>query len=194
MKEFINNNGEKKANIINGVIESDSEIFSNKVIQHFDKFKNTYYSIEKNDDTNYVVKRDDSSEILITKNGTYDYNPYEYKYDINFHTTKLKDIELPDLSDYTIQNEGKTEESTKENITDNKEKFLREFPDGIAKWKFVDGPTCSETEIGVYSIEEYKGLESNMVIYIHDTSVTENMNYIAYTRAKYYLIELVRSF
>ncbi len=79
-------------------------------------------------------------------------------------------------------------------ITDNKEKFLREFPDGIAKWKFVDGPTCSETEIGVYSIEEYKGLESNMVIYIHDTSATENMNYIAYTRAKYYLIELVRSF
>ena len=79
-------------------------------------------------------------------------------------------------------------------ISDNKEKLLCEFPDGIAKWKFVDGPPCSETEIGVYSIEEYKGLESNMVIYIHDIAATENMNYIAYTRAKYYLIELVRSF
>ena len=93
IKEFINNNGEKKANIINGVIESDSEIFSNKVIQHFDKFKNTYYSIEKNDDTNYVVKRDDSSEILITKNGTYDYNPYEYKYDINNGNVTIEEIE-----------------------------------------------------------------------------------------------------
>lgn len=79
-------------------------------------------------------------------------------------------------------------------ITDNKKKLLSEFPDGVAKWKFVDGHPCSDTEIGVYSIEEYKGLESNMVIYIHNTAATENMNYIAYTRAKYYLIELVRNF
>lgn len=79
-------------------------------------------------------------------------------------------------------------------ITDNKEQLLHEFPDGVAKWKFVDGTPCNEAEIGVYSIEEYKGLESNMVIYIHNTAATENMNYIAYTRAKYYLIELVRNF
>jgi len=79
-------------------------------------------------------------------------------------------------------------------ITDNKEKLLREFPDGIAKWKFVEGQPSVETEIGVYSIGEYRGLESNMVIYIHGTDATENMNYIAYTRAKYYLIELVRTF
>ena len=79
-------------------------------------------------------------------------------------------------------------------ITDNKEQLLHEFPDGVAKWKFVDGAPCNETEIGVYSIEEYKGLESNMLLYIHDTAATENMNYIAYTRAKYYLIELVRNF
>lgn len=79
-------------------------------------------------------------------------------------------------------------------ITDNKEKLLREFSDGIAKWKFVEGQPSVETEIGVYSIGEYKGLESNMVIYIHGTDATENMNYIAYTRAKYYLIELVRTF
>ena len=79
-------------------------------------------------------------------------------------------------------------------ITDNKEQLLHEFPDGVAKWKLVDGVPCNETEIGVYSIEEYKGLESNMVLYIHDTAATENMNYIAYTRAKYYLIELVRNF
>ena len=33
-----------------------------------------------------------------------------------------------------------------------------------------------------------------MVVYIHGGTATENMNYIAYTRAKYYLIEFVRSY
>lgn len=79
-------------------------------------------------------------------------------------------------------------------ITDKKDKFLRSFPEGIAKWRFVEGAPHKENEIGVYSIDEYKGLESNMVIYIHDCDSTENMNYIAYTRAKYYLIELVRNY
>ena len=51
---------------------------------------------------------------------------------------------------------------------------------------------ASENEIKVASVEEYKGLEANMVIYIHFDSASSNMNYIAYTRAKYYLIELIR--
>ena len=49
---------------------------------------------------------------------------YEYKYDINFHTTKLKDVELPDFSDYTMQkNENSIEETRIDNvkqITENK--------------------------------------------------------------------------
>lgn len=79
-------------------------------------------------------------------------------------------------------------------LTDKKEKLFAAFPDGIAKWKFVDGPPINENEISVYSINEYKGLESNMVIYLHDLDASPNMNYIAYTRAKYYLIELVRKY
>lgn len=75
IKAFINNNGEKKANIINGVIESNSDIFSNKVIQYYDKFENTYYSIERETETQYVIKQEDSSEVWITENGTYSYNP-----------------------------------------------------------------------------------------------------------------------
>lgn len=75
IKTFINNNGSKKTNIINGVVESNSEIISNKAIQHFDKFQNTYYSIERNDQTQYIIKQDNSTEIWITENGTYDYNP-----------------------------------------------------------------------------------------------------------------------
>ncbi len=79
-------------------------------------------------------------------------------------------------------------------LTDNKDKLFDEFPDGIAKWKFVDGSPSKENDISVYSIDDFKGLESNMVIYLHDIDATENMNYIAYTRAKYYLIELVRNY
>lgn len=79
-------------------------------------------------------------------------------------------------------------------LTESKEKLLAEFPDGIAKWKFVHGTPGNENEISVYSIDEFKGLEANMVIYIHGIDTTENMNYIAYTRAKYYLIELVRNY
>lgn len=79
-------------------------------------------------------------------------------------------------------------------LTDKKEKLFQTFPDGIAKWRFVNGPPSNECEISVYSVDEYKGLESNMVIYIHDLDASANMNYIAYTRAKYYLIELVRKY
>ena len=75
-----------------------------------------------------------------------------------------------------------------------KEKLFQAFPDGIAKWRFVEHPPCDENEISVYSIDEYKGLESNMVIYLHDLDASPNINYIAYTRAKYYLIELVRKY
>ena len=79
-------------------------------------------------------------------------------------------------------------------LTDKKEKLFYAFPDGVAKWKLVDGQPSNECEISVYSIDEYKGLESNMVIYIHDLDASANMDYIAYTRAKYYLIELVRKY
>lgn len=79
-------------------------------------------------------------------------------------------------------------------LTENKGSVFSEFPDGIAKWKFVSGPPRADNEIGVFSVDEYKGLEANMVVYIHNPDSSENMNYIAYTRAKYYLIELVRNF
>lgn len=79
-------------------------------------------------------------------------------------------------------------------LTDDKESLLREFPNGIAKRKLVNGIPEAENEISVYAIDEYKGLESNMVVYLHGIKTNENMNYIAYTRAKYYLIELVRKY
>ncbi len=79
-------------------------------------------------------------------------------------------------------------------LIDDISAFVSKYPSGIAKWKFVNGAPTSENEVSIYSVEEFKGLESDMVVYIHSLSASENMNYIAYTRAKYYLIELVRNY
>ena len=79
-------------------------------------------------------------------------------------------------------------------IVDDVDMFMRSFPNGVAKWKFVRSSVKNEDEIRVFSIEEVKGLEADMVLYIHSADVSENENYIAYTRAKFYLIELIRNY
>lgn len=76
-------------------------------------------------------------------------------------------------------------------LVDNLDEFLTKYKEGIAKWKFSTRRTGKEDEIFVSSIGDYKGLESDMVIYIHHEEISSNLNYIAYTRAKYYLIELI---
>ena len=53
--------------------------------------------------------------------------------------------------------------------------------------KYTDGTD----EIKVSSVEDYKGLEADMIVYVHDKGTTDNLNYIAYTRARYYLMELI---
>lgn len=79
-------------------------------------------------------------------------------------------------------------------LTDDVDYILSQYYDGIAKWKIVHSKTSSENEISVFSVEEFKGLETNMAIYIHTPETSDNINYIAYTRARYYLIELVRNY
>lgn len=79
-------------------------------------------------------------------------------------------------------------------LTDDIDYLLDMYVDGVAKWHIAHGTATTCNEISLYSVEEFKGLEADMVVYIHSTSVSQNMNYIAYTRAKYYLIELVRNF
>lgn len=76
-------------------------------------------------------------------------------------------------------------------LVDDIDEFMRMFPGGIAKWKFVADVCKDEDEIRVSSVLNFKGLESDMIIYIHKDEISQNINYIAYTRAKYYLIELV---
>lgn len=79
-------------------------------------------------------------------------------------------------------------------IADDIDRFVKDYPAGIAKWDFTEEEPSSPNAIRISSIEDYKGLEADMVVYIHSREVSENMNYIAYTRAKYYLIELVRDY
>lgn len=75
-------------------------------------------------------------------------------------------------------------------LVDDLDHFMNLFPEGLAKWKFVNQPR-EKDEIKVSSVANFKGLESDMIIYIHKNDISQNLNYIAYTRAKYYLIELV---
>lgn len=79
-------------------------------------------------------------------------------------------------------------------IVDDVLAFQKDYPEGIAKWSFVEKEVTSENEIRVASVADYKGLEADMVVYIHTHEASENINYIAYTRAKYYLIEFVREY
>ncbi len=76
-------------------------------------------------------------------------------------------------------------------LVQDKEAFFNEYPDGIAMWKFTEDVYEEDGKIHVSTPEDFKGLEADMVIYIHDYRSSDNINYIAYTRAKYYLIELI---
>lgn len=75
-------------------------------------------------------------------------------------------------------------------LVEDADNFINDFNGAIAKWNLVKNYE-KENDIKVSSIEDFKGLESDMVIYIHSNNVTENLNYIAYTRARYYLMELL---
>ncbi len=63
---------------------------------------------------------------------------------------------------------------------------------GLAQWCFTECTPTKENEIKVSSAFDYKGLEADMVIYVRSSNASENINYIAYTRAKYYLYELIK--
>ena len=76
-------------------------------------------------------------------------------------------------------------------LVQNADEFMTTYSEGIAKWSFTRDIHSESDQIRVSTPEDYKGLESDMVIYIHNNETSDNINYIAYTRAKYYLIELI---
>ncbi len=76
-------------------------------------------------------------------------------------------------------------------LVEDAQSFISEFNGTIAKWKLVQEYSNNKDELKVSSVEDFKGLESDMIVYIHPKKTTENLNYIAYTRARYYLVELL---
>ena len=58
----------------------------------------------------------------------------------------------------------------------------------LGRW--VCSPEAKDNYIRISLVEDFKGLESNVVFYIHDSNTPENYNYVAFTRAKYYLYDL----
>lgn len=71
------------------------------------------------------------------------------------------------------------------------EQFITKFGGEIAKWKLVQKYSNNDDELKVSSVEDFKGLEADMVVYIHSKDTSDNINYIAYTRGRYYLVELI---
>ena len=59
------------------------------------------------------------------------------------------------------------------------------------RWKLVNKTEVDYNEISCYKVDEFKGLESNVVFYIHKSNSGASFNYVAYTRAKYYLYEYI---
>ena len=76
-------------------------------------------------------------------------------------------------------------------LVEDADDFIARFHGSIAKWKLVKEYLGASDEIKVSSVADFKGLEADMIVYIHSKNTTDNLNYIAYTRARYYLIELI---
>lgn len=86
--------------------------------------KYTYIEIkEENYTKSYWLEKD--RDILVkAKLELSSGDVYEYEYEIKYHATKLKDVELPDLSTYTVSEIGETNseevsnEVSNQNVTD----------------------------------------------------------------------------
>lgn len=98
IQNFIVNAQGKKASIVDGIVEANSEIVSNKAIQYFEYFNNTYYTITEG---NEVINIIDASKDT--------YNDEYYSKEIiedtelqipnlsrvkKYHTTKIEDFKI----------------------------------------------------------------------------------------------------
>lgn len=61
----------------------------------------------------------------------------------------------------------------------------------VGKWNLTETIMPGEGQISLFKVEDFKGLESNVIIYIHHKNTNPIVDYVAYTRAKYYLYEYI---
>lgn len=98
IKEYIKSSENNKyINIINGNVESNSDIFSKKAIQFFDTFKHTYYSIDEG-----VIVKEGDNEVLKTEDGSYYYNPYQYTYTEDNGIINIEEFPAVEPADHVI--------------------------------------------------------------------------------------------
>ena len=60
----------------------------------------------------------------------------------------------------------------------------------IASWRLTSEP-ANDNEIKLFTVSDYKGLEADVVIYVHSKNTNPTVNYVAYTRARYFLYDLI---
>ena len=73
-------------------------------------------------------------------------------------------------------------------LTDH-ECYQRLVTNKISSWNYSSDISSSDA-IRLFLVEDFKGLESNVVFYYHEQTTPENYNYVAFTRAKYYLFDI----
>ena len=61
----------------------------------------------------------------------------------------------------------------------------------LGRW-YCSNSMHSTDYIRLFTVEEFKGLEANVVFYYHEISTPEVYDYVAFTRAKYYLYEIIK--
>ena len=98
-----------------------------------------------------------------------------FKY-IEEEVVKLIDIEKVSLNSLVILCDQ-----------DNYVKYINK---PLGRWNCSDEDSPDSIKLSL--VEDFKGLESNVVFYIHNRSTPEKYNYVAFTRAKYILYNLVK--
>ncbi|WP_128424994.1 NERD domain-containing protein [Gudongella oleilytica] len=63
--------------------------------------------------------------------------------------------------------------------------------ENLGKWEFVTTlePT-KDSDIRFRTIEQFKGLESDVIIFLNHNDISKELYYVAYTRARFYLYEI----
>lgn len=123
IKNFIQNN-DKKVNIVNGIVESDNEIFSNKAIKYWELFNINYYSISEGQQ---------QEEIIVTESP-------DNNYETEISEEPLAVAETPSTKEYfnTTINDFQIYSSYKEEIIYNSsEKLFEKFVEELGKYENI---------------------------------------------------------
>jgi len=94
IKNYIINQDGQKANIVNGIVEANSELISNKCIQYFEYFKHNYYTTNTNEiisssgDKNVVIYNSSPEKMYIEES---DGSFTEMR---KWYSTKIQDFQI----------------------------------------------------------------------------------------------------